>query len=235
MRLAFRLVLGAPLVLAACTRFGAPDAATDQGRRIGDLWVVFFIAGLAVAGIVIGLIAWSVLRYRRAGDGRPATFRENLPVEILAVTIPVLLVTGLFVATFRAERVVTDVTKRPDLTVEITGFKWSWRIHYPESGVTVTGTPDERPTMGLPVGQTIRIELRSTDVIHSLWVPDFLFKRDAIPGRTTAFQITVDREGTFVSRCAEYCGIGHGTMLLTVESMSPDAFDRWLIERSAET
>ena len=82
--------------------------------------------------------------------------------------------------------------------------------------------------MVLPMGETVRIELTSSDVIHSFYVPGFLFKRDAIPGRTTAFDFRADRLGVYRGECAEFCGLDHAYMNFSVRVVSPGAFEAWL-------
>ena len=80
----------------------------------------------------------------------------------------------------------------------------------------------------LPLGRTIRVVLTSNDVIHSFWVPDFLFKRDAIPGRPTQFDLTTTEAGTFRGECAEFCGLNHAYMTFRVRVASPEAYAAWL-------
>jgi cytochrome c oxidase subunit 2 len=81
--------------------------------------------------------------------------------------------------------------------------------------------------MVLPLGEVTRIEITSVDVNHAFWVPDFLFKRDAIPGQTTAFDLQPARLGTYLGRCAEFCGLNHALMTFTVRVVTPDDFQRW--------
>ncbi len=228
-RVAAGLIPG--LALTACGTL--PEAPTTQGREIGTLSGVFFWAGVAVAAVVYGLILWSVLRYRARGGGLPPQTRSNIPVEILYTLVPVAIVVALFVLSYRAEVRVERPTDRPAVTVEVTAFDWSWRFDYRGTDVSVIGTPDAPPEMVLPVGRPVRIELTSTDVIHAFYVRDFLFKRDAIPGRRTSFDLTLDRAGVFRGQCAEFCGLDHYRMRFTVRGVPGQDFDAWLLSQEA--
>lgn len=228
-------LLSLALVLPACSTFGAPEGGTEEGRRISDLWAVFFVAGLAVASIVIGLILWSVIRYRKRGDELPPQFRLHVPVEITYIVIPVVIVAFLFALTFDTEVDVERLARDPDVTVDVRGFTWSWRFDYRDQGVTVIGTPQQPPELVLPVGRTVRIVLTSGDVIHAFYVPGFLFKRDAIPGRVTEFDLVPQEEGEFRGFCAEFCGLDHARMTFTLRTVSPEEFEAWLeASRAAE-
>jgi cytochrome c oxidase subunit 2 len=228
------LVTLCALTLSACSDYGAPSGATEQGRAISGLWRVFAIAGLAVGGIVTALILWSVIRYRRRGDSRSAQFRDNLPLEITYTVIPIVIVTALFVLTFRVENRVVGLPdpgapEAPVATIEVTAFDWSWRFDY-GNGVLVSGTPDDPPEMVVPAGEPVRIVLTSEDVVHSFYIPDFLFKRDATPGLVQRFDLLVDREGRYSGQCAEFCGLDHARMTFTLRAVSPAEFSTWLRE-----
>ena len=118
----------------------------------------------------------------------------------------------------------TDVDKlsaNPDVTVEVVAFKWNWQFNYRdgmgEDGQARSPRPSAPPTciplLVLPTGKKIRFEETSRDVIHSFWVPEMLFKRDVFPGNVrNVFEVTLDKEGRYVGRCAELCGTYHAFM-----------------------
>jgi len=143
--------------------------------------------------------------------------------------------------------------KNPDHVVKVVGQQWSWTFNYVDdkalggSGdmnaceaegadtcVYQVGTPADIPTLYLPVGESVRFELSSPDVIHSFWVPAFTYKLDVIPGRDNAFTMTPDREGTYEGRCAELCGTYHSRMLFNVEVVSAQEFADHLNELKDE-
>jgi len=226
------VALPSALVLPACGRL---EAATAQGREIGGLWTVFLWAGIGVAAIVYGLIIWSTVRYRRrpGDDELPPQFKENVPLEILYTILPILIVGGLFLLTYRAETTIEDIQSEPAATVTVEAFNWSWRFAYEGTRVSVFGTPDDPPEAVLPAGETVRIRLTSTDVIHAFFVRDFLFKRDAIPGRTTEFDLTIEEPGVYRGQCAEYCGLDHWRMRFTIRAVPPAEFQAWLQDQEA--
>ena len=161
---------------------------------------------------------------------------HRIGLEVAYTIIPLILVVGLFVVTVRTIRTVEATTDSPDLTVDVVGFQWQWQFTYPESGVVVVGNDDtEPPELVLPAGSSVRFNLESRDVIHSFWVPGFLFKRDLIPGTPTSFDANVNNETGFYDNgaCAEFCGLYHGRMTFSVRIVSPDDFDRWLADQSS--
>ena len=219
-------------VAASCEgvpRFGIPDPVTEDGGRILSLWQGSVLAALAVGALVWALLAWSVLRYRRARKDLPSQKAHNVPIEIVYTLTPILIVAVLFGFTVFTQEKVTHAVANPDVVVEVVGFQWQWQFRYPDEGVVVTGTPGEpRPTMVLPVGATVRFKLRTTDVIHSFWVPRFLRKLDMTPGVDTEMDVVVEDPGVFPGRCAEFCGLDHARMDFRVEAVSPEAYRAWL-------
>lgn len=193
-------------------------------------WVLFTIAGLAVAVLVWGFIVFCVVRWRRrerdASAPAPPQFRRNNPLEIAWTVVPLIFVCGLFVYTYRAEADVEALTPVPDVRIAVDAYRWGWRFAY-AGGPTIHGAADAPPQMVLPLGETARIDLTSSDVDHSFWVPDFLFKRDAIPGHPTAFDLKPTKLGTFLGHCAEFCGLDHALMNFSVRVVPPAQYAAW--------
>jgi cytochrome c oxidase subunit 2 len=224
-------------------RFGWPEGITDEAVRMRELWTGSVIAALVVGVIVWGLIFWTVAFHRKKNDEIPRQFKENLPLEIIYTVIPVILVLVLFYYTVVVQNVVTDKSAEPDVTVAVNAFKWNWEFEYAdtsdESGdvVSTVGSSTEVPILVLPVDQVIRFEVYSTDVIHSFWVPEFLFKLDVIPGnengRDNVFQVTVREEGSYVGRCAELCGSYHAYMNFEVRGVSQEDYESYVDARES--
>ena len=109
------------------------------------------------------------------------------------------------------------------------GFQWQWQFHYRSEGVTVTGNSEGRgPQLVLPVGRTVQLNLMTADVSHSFWVPRFLSKRDLIPGVRNRINVNITKPGTFVGRCAEFCGLDHWRMNFEVRAVSEADYQSWL-------
>ncbi len=213
-------------------RLGAPDPVTEDGERILSLWQGSMLAALAVGALVWALLAWSVIRYRRRSgpdEGLPGQRSDNVPLEVFYTLTPVVIVAILFAFTVFTQEKVTAAAARPDVVVEAVGYQWQWQFRYPDEGVVVNGTTEEpRPTMVLPVGATVRIRLRTTDVIHSFWVPRFLKKLDVIPGVENELDVVVKDPGMFPGRYAEFCGLDHARMDFRVEAVSMPEYRAWL-------
>lgn len=216
------------------------EPASQQGQYIYDFYPVIFWIAVAVFILVEGLLLWIVLRYRRrpTDSDLPKQTHGNGLLEVVWTLIPAIVVTALFAFTVDTlGKVETADTpgSDPALTIDVTGFQWQWIFEYPEQGIKLTGIGREGPTMALPVGEKVRIRLHSSDidVIHSFYVPQFLYKKDAIPGRTNQFDVTVEQVGTYAGQCAEFCGFGHADMHFSVSAMTRADFDVWVAHQQA--
>lgn len=229
------------LTVAGCSsdelpRLGLPEAATDRGRLVINLWQGSWIAALLVGAMVWGLIVYTVTFHRRRSSHEgslPTQTRYNLPVEILYTITPLLAVTILFYFTWRDENELLELDPDPAVTVHVVGQQWSWTFNYVDQDVYTTGTPAEPPTLVLPQGQTTEFILTAHDTIHSMWVPAFLFKLDMLPGEPNVIQMTPEKLGTFAGRCAELCGTYHSRMLFTVEVVPMAEFEAAIAELEA--
>lgn len=222
--------------LAGCaSSLGVPDAASEQGGVAERLWSPVIVAALAVGLVVYVLVIGSVVRYRKRNDAIPTQVAEHVPVEIVYTVVPILIVVGLFVAGTAALTDMEETVADPDVVVEVEGFQWSWRFTYPEEDVVVAGdgAGTRGPELVLPVDRTTRLRLVSDDVAHSFWVPRFLSKRDLIPGVDNEIDVTPTEEGTFVGRCAEFCGLDHWRMNFVVRVVTAEEFAVWVGERAA--
>jgi cytochrome c oxidase subunit II len=219
------LLAAVPVVLAGC----APQAATEQGREIYWLYNFFMVAAAGVFVVVGGLIVWSVVRYRDDGsDGEPAQVHGNRTIEAVWTLIPLLIVCVLVVASFKSLNRVSYQSPRPSVVVDVVAFQWQWRFAYPGSGVEVVGTRDRPAELVVPVGEPVHVRLTSVDVQHGFFIPRFLYKRDAIPGRINEFDLTITEPGNFQGVCGFICGLAHSDMEFLVRAVPPDEFQRWL-------
>lgn len=224
------------LLLAGCQlpAFGAYRGATTQGHDSFKLWQGFFIAGLVVFAIVFLLILWAVLRYRRRSDAMPPQTQYHILFEIVYTVVPVLIVLALFGVTFVTENAVDAVTRK-QLAVNVTAFQWGWQFQYPGYHVRVLGIETQDPTMVLPTGETVRIYLRSADVVHGFYVPAFDFSRYAQPGVTNQFNFHITHTGVYRGQCTQYCGLYHSLMYFQVKAVTPAAFATWVHQQKSST
>jgi cytochrome c oxidase subunit 2 len=205
-----------------------PNPVTDQGKDIWSLYNLFFVIAAVIFVGVEGVIVWSILRYRRRGDQLPRQTHGNNVLEVVWTAIPTALVLGLFVISFGIQGRVDARVPDPPVTVDVTGFQWQWTFEYKDHGLSYTGLGDQGPVMWLPVGETVHIRLHSNNVIHSFYVPAFLFKRDVIPGQVNNFDLKIDQAGTYSGQCAQLCGMDHYQMVFSVKAVPPAEFQAWL-------
>jgi cytochrome c oxidase subunit II len=225
-------------------RFGWPVGVTEQADKMRWLWTWSVIAALVVGVIVWGLIFWASAFHRKKKNADPTDlprqFQYNVPLELFLVITPLVMVCVLFFFTATTESQVLSKKPNPDVTVNVTAFQWNWEFDYPSEPKDATGqmirtvgSSTEIPLLVLPVGKTIQYDLRSTDVIHSFWVPEFHFKRDVFPypeknNQDSSFQNTIDTPGSFVGRCAELCGTYHSMMNFEVRALPQNLYAQYI-------
>jgi cytochrome c oxidase subunit 2 len=225
-------------------RLAMPLGASKEAPYVQNLWDGAWIAAGITGVIVWGLIFFvSVRYYRRSETEIPIQTRYNLPIEIFYTIAPIMVVIVFFYFTLDAQSKVLHQDKNPDETVTVVGQQWSWTFNYnlgfdrakdeyvPSGGGDVVhegGTTATRPTLWLVKDKSVEIHLASPDVIHSFWVPVFLFKMDVVPGRDNKFALTPTRTGTFEGRCAELCGVYHSRMLFNVKVVEQAEYDAHL-------
>jgi cytochrome c oxidase subunit II len=187
-----------------------------------------------VAGVVFGLVLLAMLvafghsAYRRR-KGKPASQRaEHNPLELSYLAV-VAAVAGFAVFISFSTNAAYWHDPRPDMTVRVTAFQWCWDFRYAGTAVDVTarcaGGPI--PTLVLPAGRAVRLQLTSHDVIHGFWVPGLRLKIDVYPDHVNTLTFTPPA-GQWVGHCSQLCGLYHTEMLFRVQALPAAAFDRWL-------
>ena len=218
-------------LLAGCML--PPEPKTEVGQDVFNLYVVVLIlAGIVFVGVE-GFILYAVIRYRRqpGDDTLPEQLHGNTTVEIIWTAIPTVIVFILFTFSMITLGEVEARTDDPGATIEVEGFQWQWTFNY-EEGAVVHGAPGEPPVMAVPVNEPVRLILKSLDVNHSWYVPQFLIKRDLIDlgenGRDNELEFTITEEGTYAGQCAEFCGTSHADMKFVVNAMSREDYDAYI-------
>ena len=232
-------VLAVTLTASGCTAnevffLDLPDPATKEAAITQNLWQGSWIAAWLVGLFTWALMIWAAVAYRRRHrDEVPEQTKYNVPLELLYTIVPLIMVLGLFWFTVRDQSEIIAVSNEQDQTVEVVGFRWNWGFNYLDEDAYTVGTPDLPAELVLPVGEKIRFELTSPDVIHSFWVPAFLFKMDVIPGKTNVFELTPDKVGTYAGKCAELCGVDHARMLFNVRVVERAEYDQYIADLKA--
>lgn len=217
-------------------RFGIPEAMTTQGESIEWLWFVAVVAAAVVGAFTYFLILFAMVAYRKRSEELPTQVQYHIPIEVVYTVVPFLIVIGLMYATVVTQNEVLEEDPNPDVSVTVTGLKWNWRFTYedsqaPTGPVSTLGTTAVIPVLVLPTEQSVSVTVEAEDVIHSFWVPDFLFKRDAIPGRTSSFQLNITEPGAYVGHCAELCGAYHAFMNFEVRAVTPADYADFIAAR----
>ena len=226
------LFLACATLLAGCEApsLGMPDPVSKEGQHINSLWTGFVIASFVVFGLVVGLILYAAIRFRRRNDDVPSQKPYNVPIEVLYTVTPIVVVAGLFGFSVATQLKVTKSSSSPPaLVVNVTGFQWGWRFEFPEQRKVVQGAGEvSPPTIQVPVDRPVHFVLRTDDVNHAFWVPQFLEKRDLIQGIDNTIDITPNQLGQYGGKCAEFCGLDHWRMPFTIRVVSQTDFDQWV-------
>jgi len=214
--------------IAAAAMQSALDPAGQQAARIDWLWWLIFGVCTAVYILVMGGLAAALWRRHRPEDAPPTEpGRERriggVVASCVGVTVAILLV--FLVASYSVDSALFTAPDSPSVQIEVTGHQWWWEIRYQDPVPSrIFTTANE---IHLPVGEPVRLTLRSPDVIHSFWVPNLAGKRDLIPGQINYIWITAERPGTYRGQCAEFCGLQHAHMALYVTVEDRPAFEHW--------
>jgi cytochrome c oxidase subunit 2 len=213
-----------------------PKADSTQADKIDTLWDVLVIASVPIFVLVAVVVLFSVLEFRvRPGeenlDGPP--IHGNTRLEVIWTALPAILIIGLVTYAYI---VLHDIEKapaagNPERHVTVTGQQFAWSFAYNEGGKKFTSAQ-----LYLPVGESVKFDVRSKDVIHDFWVPDFRMKIDAVPGITTHYRITPKSNaiGDHDIVCAELCGLGHAYMRQTAHVLSKADFQAWVTKMTKQ-
>jgi cytochrome c oxidase subunit 2 len=217
-----------------------PTDVTSQGAATRGLYDIVFWIAVAIFVAVEGTIVWIVLRYRRKPTDTelPSQFHGNNLIEIIWTVIPTVIVLFLFVVSWQTLNTVEAKDPNPAVFVRAEAQRFAWSFVYRDANNQPLVTdPDGKEhiyfgTLEVPPGVAVHVTLFSPDVIHAFYVPQFLFKRDVVPGANNNFDFNVDPGDagqTFRGQCAELCGIGHGGMVFEVHATTSLAvFQAWL-------
>jgi cytochrome c oxidase subunit 2 len=228
------LAASSVVLLSACQGQQAVlDPASRQAADLATLsWILFGVSTV----ILLAVMALLLAAITRARGRRPATALAARASRRLVVyggvVIPfVVLAAFLFASALLGRESGASAPPRDAVTVEITGHRWWWEVHYLDaSGQRIATLANE---LYAPVGRTVRVDLKSNDVIHSFWAPNLQGKKDMVPGRTNVSWFTATREGVFRGQCAEFCGDQHAKMAFFVVAVPPAEFDAWLQRQRA--
>ena len=219
--------------------------ATDHAAAIHDFHNLLLVIITIVAGFVLALLLWVIVRYNARVNPKPSNFTHNMIVEVIWTAVPVVILVLIFLPSMRV-LYEGDVVPPADMTIKAIGHQWNWSYEYPDQGNftflakmlddKAAEAAHEPRLLGVdnrvvvPIGKVVRVIVTADDVIHSWAVPAFGVKIDAVPGRLNETWFKANREGVFYGECSELCGVDHSHMPIAVEVVSQERFDQWVAE-----
>jgi cytochrome c oxidase subunit 2 len=235
-------------------RMGLQDQYSPIGREAAGFHNYILMPAITIITlIVLGLMVYVILRYRRAAHPVPSRTTHNTLVEVLWTLIPVLILVVIAVPSIR---LLAHQYSPPnaDLTVKVIGNQWYWTYEYPDHGIELTSNmlPEQADAQGgarfrtaadgprqlavdermvVPVGATVKVIVTSADVIHAFGIPAFWVKMDAVPGRLNETWFQAEQPGIYFGQCYELCGSRHAYMPIAVEVVSQEDFARWVASK----
>lgn len=217
----------------------AATPIAEEAHRFHDVLLVI-IAAISV--FVLALLIYVMVRFNAKAHPVPTKTSHNTLVEVLWTVIPVLILVGISIPSFKL-MYAADRIEDPEMTIKAIGNQWYWTYEYPDHGnftFDAVMTPEAEltdPTKRLletdnhvvvPVDTNIRILTTGSDVIHSWTIPAFHVKIDSIPGHTNESWFRVLEEGTYYGQCSELCGVNHAYMPIVVQVVSKEEFAVWV-------
>jgi cytochrome c oxidase subunit 2 len=188
------------------------------------LWI-----SVAVFGVVLAFLVAAVVKSRRKEAASAPHPRWGEPFVVIGgIVVPSLVLVAVFVVSLRDMAALSSPEPEPRITIEVVGHDWWWEVVYEEAGAV---TANE---IHVPVGEPVRLELTTDDVIHSFWVPQLQAKTDLIPGQTNVMWLEADEPGRYRGQCAEYCGLQHANMIFYVVAEPAGEFQTWLSEQAGD-
>lgn len=213
------------------------DAQGAGAAVIRQEWWILFGVSAAIFLLVLLLLLGALWRQRTRGKGQAemrdaatdAHARGGLRwIWLGGIAMPLVVLLGVFALNVRDLQALGAPPSPPVAAVRINGHRWWWEVEYPDLGFKTANQ------IYIPVGQAVKIDLTSADVIHSFWVPQLQFKRDLIPGQTNTIWLQADKAGVYRSLCAEYCGLQHAQMHMMVVALAPADYEQWVAHEGSD-
>ena len=224
------------LLAVGAALFSAPAAAQSVNRAaIDDLNEQLLYVALPLTLFVELTLVYAIYRFRGNDNPRPTVDDPALEITWTAATGAILVFVGVsaffvlsnpYISPAAADAT-DDTAIENDMEVEVLAYQWGWEFHYPDANVTT------RDRLVIPKDTDIRFRLSSTDVIHSMYVPELGLKQDVFPEQESLARTNATETGSYRLYCAELCGSGHSRMHGTVVVMNQSSYDDWIDERQA--
>lgn len=203
-----------------------PEQGSTQAKDIDTLWDVLVIVSVPIFVLVCVVVLFAVRDFRmRPGeedlDGPP--IHGSTRLEVIWTAIPAVLLVALCGYAYVVLEDIEEAPAKAERQITVIGEQFTWTFEYREGGKTFRTNQ-----LYVPQGESVRFNVRSKDVIHDFWVPEWRMKIDAVPGLTTKIRVTPSTLGRKKIVCAELCGLGHAYMRQTAHVLEPAKFDEWV-------
>lgn len=229
---------------------------TETSQAVYDIHMIIFWICVVIGVVVFGAMIYSIINHRKSKGAVAAQFHESTTMEIVWTIIPIVILVSMAVPATKTLLAMED-TSDADMSIKVTGIQWKWKYDYLDENISFISSlhPDHEKARQLksgadvaaidnylldvdnplviPVGKKIRFLLTANDVIHSWWVPDLGWKKDAIPGFVNEAWTKVDKPGVYRGKCAELCGKDHGFMPIVVVAKSEADYADWVAQQKA--
>ncbi|MBI3701747.1 MAG: cytochrome c oxidase subunit II [Afipia sp.] len=247
-----RRILGFAVIASMLAAAGAAFAGTGQptpweytlqgsASPVMDniIWFHNFLLWLitAITLFVLLLLIIVAVKFNAKSNPVPSKTTHNTLIEVAWTIIPVLILVGIAVPSFRLLFQELEIPKA-DLTIKATGKQWYWSYAYPDNGKFEFDSlmvADKQPRLlgvdnevVVPVNKVIRVQVTGADVIHSFAIPSFGIKIDAVPGRLNETWFKATKEGMFYGQCSELCGKDHAFMPIAIRVVNDQEFATWV-------
>jgi cytochrome c oxidase subunit 2 len=210
------------VVGTGCGQVDSFTPVTTQGVAVVDLFTLELVLASLISGAVAVAVFYAVVRFRdRPGAAEPAQFHGNTKVELAWTAAPALLLVVLFALMVQTMSTV-EAEAATSLRVRVIAHQWWFEYEYPDLGIVTAND------LHLPVGQPVRLELESADVVHNFWIPRFGWKKDNTPNHVTMMNVVVNQPGVYDGACTEFCGTQHAWMRIRAVASPPDQFQTWV-------
>lgn len=225
-------------------QLGLQEAVTPTMERIDDFHDFVTIIATVIALFVMVLLLIVIFRFNEKSNPTPSNTTHHMGLEIAWTVIPIIILVVMAVPSFRL-MYFADRVDDPDMTLKIIGHQWYWTYEYPDHGnftfdanivseedlakdSSLKRNMDTDERVVLPVGKKIQLLMTADDVLHNWAVPAFGIKLDTVPGRLNETWVQINKPGVYYGFCSELCGVNHAYMPITVEAVSPEAFEKWV-------
>lgn len=221
--------------------------------KVNDIYnFLFWVTAIIFIGVQAVLI-YSIFKFRRKKNPKPATFTHNTPLEIVWMTIPAIICVVIAWKSFDGMRFIRSMPET-GIDIEVIAYQFGWDFDYPDLEVSapemdmevakknekwlkeLTAYNDSFTVkeMVVPVNTNVRLHITSRDVIHAFYVPELVIKVDSMPGRINYQWFNIPKEGVYIGQCAELCGSAHGFMYFAIRAVSQEDYAKWVNKQRNE-